>query len=64
MKKEIKAPVRKKVAKKVTKKVTEKVATKRLSITLAQANTIKKALGKKSYAFLDKKIAELTTTEA
>jgi len=58
------APATKKRAVKKIIKKTVKVAPKRLSITLAQANTIKKALGKKSYAFLDKKILELSTVSA
>lgn len=50
MKKAIKKTVAKKAAKVVTPKVT---------MTLKQAQTIQKALGKKSYKFLDKKIGEV-----
>ena len=51
-----KAPV-----KKVTKKtVAKKATTPRITMTLKQAQTIQKALGTKSYAFLNKKVAEVS----
>ena len=59
------APVRKATKKKVTKKVTAKkvakkvtkTTTPKITMTLSQAKTIQKALGTKSYSFLDKKVS-------
>jgi hypothetical protein len=62
------APVKKAVTKKVTKKKvvvkTTKKATKaapaKITMTYKQAQTLQKALGNKSYAFLNKKLSEVS----
>ena len=55
MKKIAKTPVKKVTRPRVAKKVTPKV-----SMTVKQAQTLQKALGTKSYAFLNKKISEVS----
>ncbi len=50
-----KAPVKKATKKTVAKKAT----TPKITMTVKQAQTIQKALGTKSYAFLNNKLAEV-----
>lgn len=61
MKKTTKTVVTKKVATKTTKKVAVKKTTPTLiTMTVNQAKRLQKALGTKSYAFLNKKVNEVT----
>ena len=49
------------VKKAVTKKVAKKATTPKITMTVKQAQTLQKALGSKSYAFLTKKLSEVTS---
>ena len=57
----VRKATKKVVAKKVAKKTT-KSSVPKITMTLSQAKTIQKALGTKSYSFLNKKVTEAHAT--